>query len=83
MKMIIVTRKTDEVKVYLNPANVCAVYPQENTDRTIVLLANGGYVETKESADAVARLLVSTDEDYMMTNSQDFHTYRLGQPDRK
>lgn len=60
--MIIVTRKDDGAKVYLNPANVCAVYPHlKNTDQTIVLLTNGGYVETKESADTVAHMIEKID----------------------
>lgn len=62
MKMIIVTRKNDGAKIYINPVNICAVYPRlKDTDRTIVSLIDGGYVETKESVDTVAHMIEKID----------------------
>lgn len=50
MKMIIVTRKNDGAKIYINPVNICAVYPHlKDTDRTIVSLTDGDTLKRKKA----------------------------------
>ena len=37
MKMIIVTRKNDGARAYVNPENICAVYPYYNDKDTTAI----------------------------------------------
>ena len=60
MRLIIVSRKTDVAKVYVNPENICAVYPRfDNKEITIIQFPGNdeNYLEVIESADSVASMM--------------------------
>ena len=60
MRMIIVSRMSDGAKVYVNPENVCAVYPRfDNKEITIIQFSgnDNNYLEVIESADSVACMM--------------------------
>ena len=60
MRMIIVSRMSDGEKVYVNPENVCAVYPCfDNKEITIIQFSgnDNNYLEVIESVDSVACMM--------------------------
>ena len=59
MRLIIVSRRADGAKVYVNPENICAVYPRfDNKEITIIQFENdGNYLEVIESVDSVASMM--------------------------
>ena len=60
MRLIIVSRKIDGVKVYVNPENICAVYPRWDNKETTIIQFPGNdenYLEVIESADSVASMM--------------------------
>lgn len=60
MKMITVTRMVDGEKVYVNPENICAVYPRfDNKEITVIQFPGNdeNYLEVIESVDSVARMM--------------------------
>jgi len=60
MRLIIVSRKIDGAKVYVNPENICAVYPcRNNKERTIIQFpgSDENYLEVIESVDSVAGMM--------------------------
>lgn len=60
MNMIIVTRKIDEKKAYINPNQVCAVYSSFlNEKETIIQFtgSNKNYLIVLESVDTVANTI--------------------------
>lgn len=60
MRMIIVSRKIDGAKVYVNPENICAVYQRyDNKEITIIQFSGSdeNYLEVIESADSVACMM--------------------------
>lgn len=61
MKMISVSRTVDGAKVYVNPENICAVYPRfDNKEITVIQFPGNdeNYLEVIESADSVACMSV-------------------------
>ena len=61
MKMITVTRMVDGEKVYVNPENICAVYPRfDNKEITVIQFSGNdeNYLEVIESEDSVACMIV-------------------------
>ena len=65
MRLINVTRKSDGARMYVNPENICAVYSLCNDEDTTVIQFPGSddnYLEVKESADTVARMMVRSDD---------------------
>lgn len=59
MRLIIVTRAIDRAKMYVNPENVCAVYPYYKRDSTVIQFAGAeeNYLEVTESADSIANMM--------------------------
>ena len=60
MRVIIVSRKSDGAKVYVNPENICAVYPRfDNKEITVIQFSGNdeNYLEVIESADSVACMM--------------------------
>ncbi len=60
MRLIIVSRNIDGAKVYVNPENICAVYPRcDNKELTIIQFPGNdeNYLEVIESADSVASMM--------------------------
>ena len=60
MKMIIVSRMVDKAKVYVNPENICAVYPRFDNEEITVIQFPGSdenYLEIIESVDSVACMI--------------------------
>ena len=60
MNVIIVSRKIDGAKVYVNPENICAVYQRyDNKEITIIQFTGSdeNYLEVIESADSVAGMM--------------------------
>lgn len=60
MRLIIVSRKIDGEKVYVNPENICAVYPRfDNKEITIIQFPGNdeNYLEVIESVDSVASMM--------------------------
>ena len=59
MRLIIVTRAIDGVKIYVNPEKVCAVYPYYKRDSTVIQFAGAeeNYLEVLESADSIANMM--------------------------
>ena len=59
MRLIIVTREIDGVKMYVNPEKVCAVYQHYKKDSTVIQFAGAeeNYLEVLESADSVANMM--------------------------
>lgn len=61
MRFIIVTRAIDGAKMYINPENVCAVYPFYKRDTTVIQFAGAeeNYLEVLESAESIANMMES------------------------
>ena len=60
MRLIVVTREADGQKIYVNPEQVCAVYPYyKQDDKTVVQFAGaeGNYLEVLESVESVANMI--------------------------
>ena len=59
MRLIIVTRKIDGAKIYVNPEQVCAVYPYYKKDSTVIQFAGAeeNYLEVLESVDSIANMI--------------------------
>ena len=60
MRLIIVSRKIDGAKVYVNPENICAVYPRWNNKEITIIQFPGSdenYLEVIESVDSVASMM--------------------------
>ena len=60
MRLIIVSRKIDGAKVYVNPENICAVYPHwKNKEITIIQFSGSdeNFLEVIESVDSVASMM--------------------------
>ena len=65
MRLIIVSRKIDGAMMYVNPENICAVYPRwDNKEITIIQLTGNdeNYLEVIESVDSVASMMEASDE---------------------
>ncbi len=66
MRMIIVSRKSDGAKVYINPENICAVYPRfDNKEITIIQFTGNdeNYLEVIESVDSVVCMMGASDDE--------------------
>lgn len=60
MRLIVVTRHADGKKIYVNPEQVCAVYPYFKREDITVIQFSGtdeNYLEVLESADSVACMM--------------------------
>lgn len=60
MRLIVVTRHADGKKIYVNPEQVCAVYPYyKQQDKTVIQFSGSdeNYLEVIESADSVACMM--------------------------
>ena len=65
MRLIIVSRKIDGAMMYVNPENICAVYPRwDNKEITIIQFTGNdeNYLEVIESVDSVASIMEASDE---------------------
>ena len=62
MNMIIVTRKADGKKMYINPNQVCAVYSSFLNEKETIIQLSGSeesYLVALESADTVANMIAA------------------------
>lgn len=59
MRLIIVTRKIDGAKIYVNPEQICAVYPYYKKDSTVIQFAGAeeNYLEVLENVDSIANMI--------------------------
>ena len=59
MRLIIVTRKIDGAKIYVNPEQFCAVYPYYKKDSTVIQFAGAeeNYLEVLENVDSIANMI--------------------------
>lgn len=60
MSLIVVTRKIDGKKMYINPNQVCAVYPcYKNNEETIIQFpgTDENYLTVLECVDTVANMM--------------------------
>ena len=58
MRLITLTRKIDGAKIYVNPEQICAVFPYYKKDTTVIQFAGDeNYVEVLESVDSIATVL--------------------------
>lgn len=57
MKLIEVTRWCDGKKIYINPRNVCAVYPNRDGYTIIQFQREYNYWEVLESVETVAAMI--------------------------
>lgn len=60
MRVIIVSRRVDGAKIYVNPENICAVYPHFGNEEVTVIQFPGSeenYLEVIESTDSVASMM--------------------------
>lgn len=60
MKLIIVTRIIDGAKVYVNPEQICAIYPYYKKDTTVIQFAGeeNNFIVAVESADSIAAAML-------------------------
>ena len=58
MGLIVATRSCDGKKVYVNPQNVCAIYPYYRKETTVIQLvgAEENYLEVTESVAVIASM---------------------------
>lgn len=66
MRLIVVTREADGKKIYVNPEQVCAVYPYyKQEDKTVIQFAGaeGNYLEVLESAESIAHMMMEGEQD--------------------
>lgn len=60
MRLIVVTRHVDGKKIYVNPEQVCAVYPYyKHEDKTVIQFSGSdeNYLVVLESVDRVACMM--------------------------
>lgn len=65
MRLIVVTRESDGKKVYVNPEQVCAVYPYfKQEDKTVIQFsgAENNYFVALESAESIANMITNKAE---------------------
>lgn len=58
--MITLSRNSDGAKAYVNPENICAVYPRfDNKEITVIQFPGSDekYLEVIESADSIAHMI--------------------------
>ncbi len=61
MRLIVVTREADGKKIYVNPEQVCAVYPHYKLGVKTVIQFSGAeenYLEVLESAESIANMIM-------------------------
>ena len=60
MRLITLTRKIDGAKMYVNPEQICAIYPYYKKDSTVIQLAGDidSYIEVVESPDSIAAVML-------------------------
>lgn len=66
MRLIVVTREADGKKIYVNPEQVCAVYPYyKQEDKTVIQFsgAEENYLEVLESADSIANMIMKGEQE--------------------
>ena len=59
-KLILVTRKSDNKKMYVNTANICVVRPHPWDETATIIQFSGSdenYIEVLESSDTVANMM--------------------------
>ena len=59
MRLITLTRKSDGAKMYVNPEQICAVYPYYKKDSTVIQFVgdNDNFIKVLESVDSIATIL--------------------------
>ena len=59
MRLIILTRLIDGAKMYVNPEQICAVYPYYKKGTTVIQFAGeeNNFIEVLESPDSIASLI--------------------------
>lgn len=66
MRLIVVTRYADGKKIYVNPEQVCAVYPYfQQEDKTVIQFsgAENNYLVALESAESIANMIMREKQD--------------------
>lgn len=66
MRLIFVTRHADGKKIYVNPENICAVYPYfKQEDKTVIQFSGEeqNYLEVLESAESIANMIMRGEQD--------------------
>ena len=66
MRLIVVTRYVDGKKMYVNPEQVCAVYPYYMQEDKTIIQFSGAYendLGVLESAESIAHMLVGGEQD--------------------
>lgn len=66
MRLIFVTRYADGKKMYVNPENICAVYPYfKQEDKTVIQFSGEeqNYLEVLESAESIANMIMRGEQD--------------------
>ena len=66
MRLIVVTRHADSKKMYINPEQVCAVYPYYKQEEKTVIQFSGAeenYLEALESAESIANMIMRGEQD--------------------
>ena len=65
MKLIIVTRQIDGKKMYVNPEQICAVYPYYKRESTVIQFAGTeeNFLDVKESPKSIVSMI--TDKNWI------------------
>lgn len=65
MKLIIVTRWDDGEKMYVNPEQICAIYPCYKKESTVIQFARAreSYLDVKESPESIVNMI--TDKNWI------------------
>ncbi len=63
MRLIVVTRHADGKKIYVNPEQVCAVYPYFN--KTVIQFSGEeiNYLGVLESAESIANMIMRGEQE--------------------
>ncbi len=61
MKLIIVTRQIDGEKMYVNPEQICAIYPYHKKESTVIQFSGTKekYLDVKESPESIACMIAN------------------------
>lgn len=63
MKLVMVTRQADGKKIYINPRNVCAVYPHYQNGNTVIQFScEENFMEVLESMETVAAMIERSED---------------------
>ena len=65
MQLIIVTRQIDGEKMYVNPEQICAIYPYYKGESTVIQFAGAeeNYLDVRESPESIVSMI--TDKNWI------------------